>query len=411
MRSKWRLTTTAAVISGLMALTGASPALAQKKPAKPAAAAGKAPAKPAAKAAKGPAKAAKGPAKAAKHPAKVAKAKPLTDKQRKDGARKAYKEAEHKFKEGNYQAALEHYKEADDLLPIAATKYKMAVCRDKLGEVVEAAGAYQVFLDASPDPKKMGDAIADARSRLESLKKTPGKVRIAIEPPTVARLQIAIDNGQPQPAALETINLPPPPPPPPGGPPPTAPATAKGVTLKMAPGHHKITAMGEGFDPSSTELDLSFGETRDAKLTLNPAPPPPPAPIAQEPPPPPPPPPPAAPRSNVPAYVTLGLAGAGLVVGGVFGGLALSSKSTFNKTPTTENADKTDRNALISDMSFAVALTFGVTGAVLLLSNDSPAQEQQKAGAAKPHKKSAVRGFVSPYFSPQGGGAAALLTF
>ena len=60
-----------------------------------------------------------------------------------------------------------------------------------------------------------------------------------------------------------------------------------------------------------------------------------------------PPPPPPPPRSNVPAYVTLGLAGAGVVVGAVFGGLALQSKSNFNKNPTTDNADTTDRNALI----------------------------------------------------------------
>ena len=52
-------------------------------------------------------------------------------------------------------------------------------------------------------------------------------------------------------------------------------------------------------------------------------------------------------------------------MGTIFGVMALKSKSDFNENPTTDNADKTDRNALIADMSFAVALTFGVTGAVL----------------------------------------------
>jgi hypothetical protein len=120
----------------------------------------------------------------------------------------------------------------------------------------------------------------------------------------------------------------------------------------------------------------------------------------------------------VPAYVTLGLAGAGVIVGTAFGVLALQSKSTFNKPldangngPTTGNADTTDRNALISDMSFAVALTFGVTGLVLLLSNDS-SSEPAKTGALHPRtKKSPVRGFVTPYAGPNGGGALGVLRF
>lgn len=393
MRSRWRLSSTAAmVVSGLLALTGAESAFAQKAPGKPAAAK-KAPAK------KAPAKgAAKAPAKGAKKaPGKVAKGpKPMSAKQKKDAARKAYKEGEAKFKEGAYQAAFNAYKEADELLPIAATKYKMAVCHDKLGNVVEAVAAYQVFLDASPDPKKMDAAIADAKARVTSLKKTPGKVRVAFEPADAPKPMLSVDGAAPQPAILADVR-----------PAPDA-APVRAATVAMAPGHHKITATAEGFDPATTELDLNFAETRDVKVTLNPMPPPPP-PVASNEPPPPPPPPPPAPRSNVPAYVTLGLAGAGAIVGGIFGGLALKAKSDFNKDPTTENADKTDRNALICDMSFAVALTFGVTGAVLLLSNDSPAAEQKAAAAPKNHKK--VQGFITPYWSPQGGGAAALVTF
>jgi hypothetical protein len=178
----------------------------------------------------------------------------------------------------------------------------------------------------------------------------------------------------------------------------------------------------DGFDPASQEVDVSFGETKDVKLTLNATPPPP---MAAAPPPatgaPAPPPaaplaapPPPAPRSPVPAFVTLGLAGAGAIVGTIFGISALSAKSKFNDSPTTENADKTDRNALISDMSFAVALTFGVTGAVLLLTNDAPPPEAKAAHRSLPQKtaaKSGPRGFVAPFVAPTGGGAAAFLRF
>jgi hypothetical protein len=130
------------------------------------------------------------------------------------------------------------------------------------------------------------------------------------------------------------------------------------------------------------------------------------------PPPPPPeeaPPPPPPPRSKVPAYVTLGLAGAGAIVGTIFGAQALSAKSEFESTPTTELADKADRNALIADMSYAVAITFGVTGAVLLFSKDTP--EEPKAASTQTTKTAPRRAFVTPYVGPTGGGAAAHFTF
>ncbi len=100
-------------------------------------------------------------------------------------------------------------------------------------------------------------------------------------------------------------------------------------------------------------------------------------------------------------------------MGTAFGVMALGSKSDFNKNPTADAADKTDRNALIADMSFAVALTFGVTGTVLLLSKD-PAPEKAALERALPiakKKTAGPRGFVTPYVAPNGGGAFGFVTF
>jgi hypothetical protein len=394
MRSRWRHTSTAAVVMtgflSLGAVTSASPAFAQasKPPTKASAAlTGKAPAKPA----------------------------KMTDAQKKAAAKKAYKDAEAKFKEGKYAEAGDLYHIADDLVPVPATKYKIAVVRDKLGKVIEAVAGYQVFLDSvSGDPKistKMADQIADARARIDALKKTPGKARVATEPASLPNLAFAIDGAPPIAASSLQVEMVTPPAPAGVAPPPPYQAS----DVQLPPGHHKLTATAQGYDPSATEFDLSFAETRDVRVALNktpppPPPPPPPEPVAQTPPAPPPPPPPP-PRSNAPAYVTLGLAGAGLIVGAAFGGLALSAKSTFNKTPTTANADTTDRDALVSDMSFAVALTFGVTGAVLLLSNDSAPVDQKAASGDPPKKKKSFTGFVTPYVGPNGGGAAAFMQF
>jgi hypothetical protein len=88
------------------------------------------------------------------------------------------------------------------------------------------------------------------------------------------------------------------------------------------------------------------------------------------------------------------------VVGTIFGFQALSAKSDFNSKPTTKNADDAERNALISDMAFGVAVTLGITGTVLLLSGN------KKADPAKSSKL-----HLTPVLTPQTQGAAAILRF
>ena len=104
-------------------------------------------------------------------------------------------------------------------------------------------------------------------------------------------------------------------------------------------------------------------------------------------------------KSAIPAVVTLSIAGAGAVLGGIFGVLALGSKSDFEAAPSQELFDKTERNTLIADMSFGVALTFGVTGLVLLLSDEEP------------DTTASTRPFVAPWVGPNGGGAVGTLRF
>ncbi|WP_437734722.1 PEGA domain-containing protein [Sorangium sp. So ce1335] len=424
MRSRsGRLTmlTSAAMVSGLLTLTNVSPAFAQAdaKPAAPPAA------KPAAQAPAGaattaaptaaqaptttgtpPAAGATSPAtgttppatgtpatatpgKAAEPAAKVTTTKPkkpLTEKQKKDEAKKLYKEAEARFDKGEYAVAADLYRQADEHVPGAAPKYKLALSLDKQGLAVDAVAAWQAFLDSKPDAEKFKDKIAEAQGRIEALKKTPAKVRVATTPEAPQGLKIAID-GVPQ----------------------------TGAELSVPPGKHTLTVSAQGFADASQEIEVSFAETRDVSVTLTPqepqpvaatpAQPPAPPPATTPPPAPPPPAAPVEPRSPVPAYVTLGLAGAGVVVGTIFGIQALSAKGDFDENPTTKTADSVDRNALIADMSFAVALTFGVTGAVLLLSDDTPAETKAASSSMKRNA------FVAPFVSPTGGGAAARFTF
>jgi hypothetical protein len=124
----------------------------------------------------------------------------------------------------------------------------------------------------------------------------------------------------------------------------------------------------------------------------------------------PPPPPPPEPRSKVPAYVTGGVAILAIGIGTGFGIKALSQSSDFDKTPTTKKADDGENNALIADMMFGIAITFGVTSAVLFLSNDAP--QSAKATPAQPKavaKKVTIT--PTPYVTPSGGGAGAVIKF
>lgn len=341
----------AAALAGVMALTVTAPAYAQSKPAKP---------------------------------DSTKPDKPLTEKQKKDNAAKAFKEANEKFDKGDYAGAVVQYEEADALFPGAKPKQRIAVCYDKLNKPKEAVAAYEKFLADNPDSAKFpNNEIPEAKTRLEAIKKTPAKVKVTTDPPAPANLKLMVDDQQ-QP----------------------------GPELAVPPGKHKISATADGFDTATQDVDIAFGEAKEVTLALTKAAP---APVAAAPV--------VAPTpastapkddkpveapSKVPAYVTLGLAGAGVVVGTIFGIQALGSKSDFEDEPTTDNADAADRNALIADMSFAVALTFGVTGTVLLLSSD---KAEEKAASNKKHAPK--RGFVAaaPYATPKGGGAAARFTF
>ena len=95
-----------------------------------------------------------------------------------------------------------------------------------------------------------------------------------------------------------------------------------------------------------------------------------------------------------------------------FGIKALSQSSDFDKNPTTKKADDGENNALVADMMFGVAITFGVTSAVLFLASDSPASAKAaapKTAKAPPKKKITV--IPAPYVTPTGGGAGALVQF
>ncbi|MFO0565902.1 MAG: PEGA domain-containing protein [Polyangiaceae bacterium] len=310
------------------------------------------------------------------------------DPKKRDAARKAYQEGEKAFNAGKYAEAYSSFKKAHDILPSPHAEYWMALALDKQGKTEDAAAAMEKLL-ASAEVSKLGDEkIGQIKSRLSEIKgKQTGELSLQTNPPGAA---VSVD-GNAQPGETPMI-------------------------LKLAPGAHSITVTNPGYEKQELKIDVTAGQRVDKNFELKasdagPAAPAP-APVDTPPPAAEPteksePAQPAQPKSKVPAYVTLGIAGASAAVGAFFGVKALGAKSDFNDTPTTDNADKVERNALIADMAFGVAITLGVTGIVLLTSGDSePAKEKS---ALKAPKRARLN--VAPYATPHGGGAAARFTF
>jgi hypothetical protein len=309
-------------------------------------------------------------------------AKPKTEKEKKEAAKKLFEDAQAKFAAGEYAAAHDLYKQADELVPGAVPKFKMAESLDKANDVDSAIKAYEAFLASNPPADKNKERIEAAKARIAALQNAPADVKVVVTPAGAANVVLSVD-GQPQ----------------------------TGNPVKVPPGKHTISAKADGFDETKIEVEVKRGEKKEVPVTLTPAaggtvatPDQPKEPAKPEPPKPQPTTESEGTSTLIPAIVTLSLAGAGAVVGGVFGVLALQSKSEFEETPTQDLFDETERNALIADMSFGVALTFGVTGLVLLLTDSSGGEEEKAAEEKKAFN-------FAPNAGPNGGGAVGTFRF
>jgi hypothetical protein len=297
-------------------------------------------------------------------------------------------EADRKQKAGDYAGALEDYQAADTEKPSAESARGIAVCQEKLGNAAEAVAAYQRFLEAKP-PGKKADLEA-AQASITALQKMPGKLHVDSSPP---HAQVTVDGAaQPGPTPLD---------------------------VELPAGTHVVHVSSEGKAAVDRTVTMTFGQKQELVVELEPLPAaPPPPPPAQPPLPQSPPPPALAPADNVmhrsplPAYITGGLAIAAAGVGTVFGAIALSDKSNFDKHPTSDGADTGENHALVSDMAFGVAITLAVTSAVLYFTRDeavTPSTSKYEPARAKKADQPSIG--LAPILSPHGGGAGALIQF
>jgi tetratricopeptide (TPR) repeat protein len=304
----------------------------------------------------------------------AANASPSTET--KAAARAAYGAGEAAYQAGDYETAQAKFEEANRLIPSIHAQYWRGMTLARLGKVPEAHAALTAVL-ADDGASKLGAEKADAaRAELEALERVPAEVDVRSTPPGALVTLDGSERGQTP------------------------------LTLELAPGTHQMVLTLDGHAPKTAEVSLKPGEKATEEVTLEALPPPAPAEPAPEVEPEPAPPPEKQERSLVPAYVTLGVAGASAIVGTIFGIQALNAKSDYDAAPSRSLADDAERNALIADMAFGVTLTLGITGVVLLMAGDD-----SELAAKRPAPPRTARWNVAPYASPRGGGAAARVTF
>lgn len=299
-------------------------------------------------------------------------------------AKKHYGAGEKAFKAGDYAAALADFQAADAIKSTPQSQRYIGLCQDKLGHFVDAVAAYEKFLAAVPARmKKEGETLT---ARVAEIKAMPAHLHVETTPPGASIL---------------------------------ADGKAMGTTptdVELAPGKHILHIELAGYLPIDKDVDLVYGakENLSSALEQKPAEKPvavvaTPAAPTETPKPVEPAPPPKEAHSKLPAFITGGLAIVALGVGTGFGIAALEKKSDFDKTPTQDIADTGENFALVADMAFGVAITLGVTSAVLFLTKDEDAAPPAKTASAG--RRHAITIIPTPLILPNGGGAGALVRF
>lgn len=274
---------------------------------------------------------------------------------------------------GNCEDAIDRLSRAEKIFHAPTTLARLGECQVKVGKIVagtenlnrvvrETIGpsAPQAFRDAQDRAKVV---LAEAKPRI-------AKLKVAVAAPADAKLVVTID-GENLPIANLNMNRP------------------------VDPGEHVVEASAPGFLPAKGKVTLADGGVDSLALTLEidpNAPKPVVAPVnsgqansgaADAP----------SKRDRAPAYVALGIGGAGLVVGGVFGIIAMGKKSDLDEAcpnkvcPSAAQQDTIDSGKTMGTVS-TVGLVVGAVGigagVILLLSGGSSSSKASTSPKVQP---------------------------
>lgn len=303
-------------------------------------------------------------------------------------ARRLGKEALGHYEQGDYEAALDRFRRAHELVGLTTTGLYTARTLEKLGRLVEAS---ELYLEASrielPNdaPEQHVSAKADARKAYEALQARIPQLTIDVQNvPSGAATHVTVD-GTPVPPALI------------------------GVPRPTDPGDHLIEA-AVGGTKRAQRITLAEGARERLTLDMSGVS----VPGSQPPPPGPPPPPPGpepgasgqptspnagdASSSSVMAtvgWVAIGLGGAGLVAGAIAGGLAIAKKGGLDDDcPNGEcspefhgDVDSFQTTRLVSTVGLIAGGVLAAGGLVLVLT--APSDDDEVGAIVRLHVRPA----------------------
>lgn len=262
-----------------------------------------------------------------------------------------------------FAEALERVEQAEAAFHAPTHLVMMGEALEGLGRLADAMAVYEK-LAAEPLPQAAPQAFRraqqEATAKLGDLIARVPSVRVVVQGAPAAGARATLDG--------KSLDL------------------ASGLAVRVDPGPHAVRVEAAGFAPVTRKVTLpERGGVVEVAIALEPPPPaaPPPAPTpAAEP---------AAPsfwRTRTPAWIALGVGGAGLAVGAVTGGLSLGKVSSLKERcpggacAPSDQGDLDAAGALgtTSTVAFVVGGVAVAAGVVLLVVNRPPKQEPAAAG-------------------------------
>jgi hypothetical protein len=276
---------------------------------------------------------------------------------------------------GDCAGAVPKLEAAEKLFHAPTTLERLGECQIKLGLLVAGTESLNRVV-REPLPSNAPAAFVNARQRAQ------GALTPAL--PRIGKLHIHVDGVSPDKVTVTVDGA-------------NVPSVLFDADRPTDPGGHEVKAVATGYKTATTTVSLKDGGTAEVALKLEPDPNAIVAPVAPIGPVPVMPLPTPAPASsgggNGLAIAMLATGGVGVVVGAIFGGLALSTKSTLNSECPSKTAcppsAQSDINSLstkatVSTIGFGVGIVGAAVGVILLATSHGSEAPQRPPSAKAP---------------------------
>lgn len=254
-------------------------------------------------------------------------------------AQRAFDDARELFRTEHFEQACEKFSLSQRLDPKLGTLLNLAICHEKIGRYALATTEFHDARSLAAAENKP-DRVDFADKRIAAIAPRLATLRIHVDPKNQAKLQVAIDGGAVGEAALES-------------------------EIPVDAGTHHVTASATGGTAAPFEKDVDCRAGATCVVDLPPF-----VAVTGD----------GPPRSDsshggrIGGAVMLGVGGAALVVGGIFGALALSQRSKAEELcatgQCTAGQTENDRGvtfAWVSNVSLGVGAALALVGLVLVV--------------------------------------------